>query len=205
LIELRPETFTLVQFDADEVRRIAKEAAARAGVTDAVVEIDEELPQPITAFVAGVVEGRGQIWMSGGNLEDARNPAQLHVDNAEVELTAAMLRVRDRLQPGFAAAPDESELSDRDRAAWETWAYGRCARLGLAVREQRSRYALRLFQGFTDVTDAAFERLWAADELTWDDLVKIGDDTAAVDPRPPVAANRVATRQASIKERAASG
>jgi hypothetical protein len=184
LIEVRPETFTLVEYDAHEVRRLAAEAAARAGVTDVEVEIDEELPMPITACTSDVVDGRGRIWMSGGNLEDPKDPQHFQAELAASELTVAMLRVRDRLQDGFAGAPPDEELSDRDRAAWDTWAYGRCARLGVPVREQRSRYAMRLYHGFTDVTDAAFERLWAADDLAWESLVAIGEETASVDPRP---------------------
>jgi len=200
LIEVRPVELTLVDYDPGEVRRLVEEAAARAGVTDVVVEIDEGLPLPLTGFTANVVDGRGAIWISGGSLENGRFPATLQPDHAAVELTAAMLRVADRMRPGFADAPTDEELTDRDRAAWETWAYGRCVRMGLAVREQRSRYAMRLYQGFTDVTDGAFERLWAVDELSWADLVAIGEETAAVDPRPPSKEQRAAMRAARPKE-----
>lgn len=200
MIEVRPEELTLVDYDLAELRRLVDEAAARAEVADVVVEIDEGLPLPITGFTAGVTDGRGAIWISGGSLENGRYPRTLHPDHAAVELTAAMLRVADRMRPGFADAPTEEELTDRDRAAWETWAYGRCARMGMAVREQRSRYAMRLYQGFTDVTDAAFERLWAADDLTWADLAAIGEQTAAVDPRPPTKAQRTSMRTQRAKE-----
>jgi hypothetical protein len=117
-----------------------------------------------------------------------------------VELTVAMLRVDDRNHPGFVDAPVDEDLTDRDRCAWETWAYGRCARLGLEPRVQRCRYGLRLHHGFTDVTDAAFERLWAAgdDELTWADLVAIGEETAAVDPRP-ASGSKQRVRPASLR------
>lgn len=200
MIEVRPETFTLVAFDGAEVRRLAEEAAARAGIDDAEVEIDEELPMPITGTAVEVVDGRGRIWMSGGSIEDPKEPQDLDRGLAATELTAAMLRLRDRLRPEFAGAPPDPELTDRDRTTWETWAYGRCARLGLPVREQRSRYALRLYHGFTDVTDAAFERLWAADDLGWDDLVAVGEETAAVDPRP-APKSRGPVRRADIRER----
>jgi len=200
LIEVRPEKFTLVGYDPGDVRLLVEEAAARAGVTDVVVDVDEGLPLPITGFTADVADGRGEIWISGGSLENGKVPSTLHPEYAAVELTAAMLRVGDRMRPGFAEAPTDEELTDRDRAAWETWSYGRCARMGLAVREQRSRYAMRLYHGFTDVTDAAFERLWAADDLTWSDLVAIGEPTAAADPRPPTKAQRAAMRAERSKE-----
>jgi len=199
VIEVRPEAFTLVGYDHDEVRRIVEEAAARVGATDVVVEIDESLPLPITGFTADVVDGRGSIWISGGSLENGRVPTTLHPEHAATELTAAMLRIADRMRPEFADASPEQELTDRDRAAWETWAYGRCARMGLAVREQRSRYAMRLYHGFTDTTDAAFERLWSTDDLAWDDLVELGRETAAVDPRPPTKEQRTAMRAARSK------
>lgn len=201
MIGVKPEEFTLVDYDAAQVRRLVEKAATLAGVTDVLVDVDEELPLPLTGFTVDVVDGRGEIWISGGSLENGRDPTHVHPDFAAVELTAAMLRVRDRMQPGFADAPVDDELTDRDRAAWETWAYGRCARMGLAVREQRSRYALRLYHGFTDATDAAFERLWAADELSWRELVAIGEQTAAVDPRPPAKERRTAMRPSQLKAR----
>jgi hypothetical protein len=46
------------------------------------------------------------------------------------------------------------------------------------------RYDFRLQHGFSDATDAAFDRLWDARTLTWDGLREICKETGAAD-RPP--------------------
>jgi hypothetical protein len=52
---------------------------------------------------------------------------------------------------------------------------GRLGRLGYRVHEQRWRYNFRNRHGFTDQADAAFDRIWAADALTWSDLTALSD------------------------------
>lgn len=200
MIELTPEEFTLVFYDAAEVRSLVEAAAARAGLDDVVVQIDEELPLPITGTFVDVVDGRASVWISGGSLEDPKNPQELEHDVAAEELTIAMLRAADRSGAGFADAPADRDLTERDRASWDTWASGRAERLGVTIRVPRAHYGMRLHHGFTDVADAAFERLWAADALTWADLVAIGEDTAAVDPRP-APRTRAPVRKPDMREK----
>ena len=41
------------------------------------------------------------------------------------------------------------------------------------MNQQRWRYNFRNRHGFTDEADQAFNRLWASDGLTWDELEAI--------------------------------
>ena len=59
---------------------------------------------------------------------------------------------------------------------------GRLARLGYPPQRQRRLYHFRNRHGFTDAADAAFDRLWAADGLTWAEIVAISDDAIARQP-----------------------
>jgi hypothetical protein len=90
-----------------------------------------------------------------------------------VNLGRILLRVRDRLQGGFAHTPLDDDLSLPQMAAWETYCAGRLTRLGLRVNKQRWLYNFRNRHGFTDAADAAFEQLWAAKSLAWSELESI--------------------------------
>ena len=81
--------------------------------------------------------------------------------------------MRDRLSEGFGDAPPDDQLSLAQKAAWETYSVGRLERLGIPVNQQRWRYNFRNRHGFTDDADAAFDRLWNADNLTWQQLCSI--------------------------------
>lgn len=185
MIEVKPDPFELVPYDASEIAEIAQKVAAQIGLdADVVIEIDEELPTPLTGNTSDVVDGRGQVWISGGSLEDGRNPGHFSAVRAEQELGITLLRVQDRLGGEFDDAPGDQEMDDRRRAAWDVWAEGRLERLGLPVRKPRRLYGFRLYNGFTDAADAAFDRLWGSSELSWSDIDAIGSATEAVDPRP---------------------
>jgi hypothetical protein len=65
---------------------------------------------------------------------------------------------------------------------WDVYAVARLARRLRAsgdpipdyqAQRQRRLYAFRNRHGFTDAADAAFDRLWRADGLTWPDLLAI--------------------------------
>ena len=56
---------------------------------------------------------------------------------------------------------------------------GRLERLGYRAQRQRRLYHFRNRHGFTDVADAAFERLWTADGLTWADIDRAADGAVA--------------------------
>ena len=58
---------------------------------------------------------------------------------------------------------------------------GRAGRHGEKVRHQASLYEFRLQHGFTDVADAAFERLWNSPRMTWEAIREICEETGAAD------------------------
>src|SRR5262249_12273135 len=185
-VEVTPEQFTLVEYDAGVIAGIAEELASRVALPDEVpvrIEIDEELPLPLTGSTADVVDGGAVLWFSGANFEDGRHRAAFNDELARTELALALFRAGDRLQ-GFADAPVDEDLSDAQRAAWEASAEGRAARLGEFTRKVRRQYVFRLYNGFTDVADDAFERLWTADQFTWGELDALCAECKAADPRP---------------------
>jgi hypothetical protein len=186
-VEVTPEQFTLVEYDAGVIAGLAEEIATAVGIPDDVpihIDIDEELPLPLTGSTADVVDGRAELWFSGASFEDGRHRATFNEELARTELAMELFRAADRLQPGFADAPADEELTDGQRAAWEASAEGRAARLGESTRKVRRQYVFRLYNGFTDYADEAFERLWSGDGLTWAELESICAQCKAVDPRP---------------------
>ena len=165
---------------------LAEELATKVGLPDDVpihIEIDEELPLPLTGSTADVIDGRAELWFSGANFEDGRHRTTFNEQLARTDLAMELFRARDRLE-GFADAPVDEELTDAQRAAWEASGEGRAARLGEGARKVRRQYVFRLYNGFTDVADNAFERLWTGDNFTWAELQALCAECKAADPRP---------------------
>lgn len=186
-VTLVPEEFTLVKFDASEVRGLIDAAIADTGFptdVDVVVEVDEVLPHPLTASVVEIVDGAAALWFTGGCFESPQRATGLSVDNTKVELATALFRAKDRLSGGFEAAPVDDELSDRQRTVWDTYAEARTAALGYPVRVPRRRYVFRLYGGFNDVADAEFDRLWSGGTLDWPALEATAARLAEADTRP---------------------
>jgi hypothetical protein len=201
-LRLTPEAFTLVKFDAAELLALAEEAATAVGIPDDVaitIEVDEALPLPLIASVSDVADGALALWFSGGSFEDPRYQAQLQPETSKSELGVALLRGYDRLAGGFADAPADVELTDRQRAIWDVYAEGRLDRIdGFVVREPRRRYTYRLRAGFNDVADGEYEKLWRAASLTWSDLLAIDERLAEADTRPQ--AKRAPVRKATLRQ-----
>ncbi len=186
-VTLVPAEFTLVKFDADQVRGYISEmmTAVKLPADIAVtVEVDEVLPHPLTASSVEIVDGAVLLWFTGGCFESPQRQTGLSPDNTRVELGTSLFRALDRLSPAFADAPSDEDLDERQRTIWDTYAEGRVARLGVAVRVPRRTYIFRLHGGFNDVADAAFQQLWTSDGLTWADLAAIAEHLAAADTRP---------------------
>lgn len=167
-VTLTPEEFSLVLFDADEIAAAAERIAAAAGLAgDISLEVDETTP-------LGRLGIRSldpiELWVQGGAFEDSKNPRHLSERSLAESLGRLMFRVKDRLDPGFADAPEEDKLTLQERNVWDTYSLGRLARAGYDVAKPRWLYHFRTRQGFTDVADEAFERLWTADYLRWADL-----------------------------------
>jgi hypothetical protein len=178
-VVVTPETFSYVLFDAARIAELTSTVAAKVGLPADVeirIEVDESSPlgrtrlmslEPITLSV------------EGGAFEDAKRPRQLS-DRSVIDVVGRLLfRAKDRLDPSFADAPPDADLSLQQTTAWDTYAVGRCERAGWAPQKQRRIYHFRNRHGFTDVADAVFNRLWNAENLTWADLDAACAETAA--------------------------
>jgi hypothetical protein len=186
-VRVTPDPFTLIAYDVAEITAIVEDAAALVGVpsdVDIDLTVDEELFAPLTGHMSDAVDGRAELWISGANFEDSRRPRHFSAEQARRDLAIMLLRAKDRLSDDFAAAPSEGELTRAERAAWDVYAVGRAERLGITVRRQKQLYDYRLQHGFTDVADAAFDRLWNAQMMTWDGIREICKETGAADRGP---------------------
>jgi hypothetical protein len=137
---------------------------------DLNIEVDETTPLARTRVEVGDAIS---IRAESGAFEDTRRPRQQSEVATATSLGRVLLRVRDRLNDGFGDAPPDEDLTLAQVAAWETYSVGRLERLGIDVNQQRWRYNFRNRHGFTDAADQAFNRLWAGDALTWDELEAI--------------------------------
>jgi hypothetical protein len=170
-----PETFTMVLYDHDAIVEAVDEVASAVGLPEGEVlrvEVDEANPLARTHVTSlEPVE----LAVDGGAFEDPRHPRQLDTTAVAVVVGRLVLQALDRREPGFVDAPPEDALSVPHRVAWDVYALGRLGRLGYPAQRQRRLYNFRNRHGFTDAADAAFDRLWSSDQLTWDDLVRISD------------------------------
>jgi hypothetical protein len=174
-----PATFRLVAFDAVEIAEIAATWRRRVGIPAGLpirIEVNERTPLG-RANLASVEPAVLEV--ESGALENAHRPRRLSQRGAAEALGRLLLRLRDRLDPGFADAPDEDDLTLALTTAWDIYAIGRLGRLGLSVQRPRWLYHYRLRHGFTDAVDAAFTQLWTADGLTWAELEQISTTSAA--------------------------
>jgi hypothetical protein len=94
-----------------------------------------------------------------GAIEDPKRPRQLSPAGTADVLGRALLRVADRRTPGFANAPADGDLTLPQSVAWAVYSNGRLERLGYQSQRQRWLYHFRNRHGFTEIADAAFERL----------------------------------------------
>ncbi len=182
-VVVTPEQFRLVLFDAAHIASVVEQVAGKVGLGDGEirVEVDEAVPlgRVRVTSLAPVT-----LAVQGGAFEDPKRPRRMS-DRAIVDAVGrALFRVRDRLDPGFGAPPADSDLSLQQSTAWDANAVGRCDRAGLAPSKARRLYHFRNRHGFNDIADRVFERLWAADGLTWGDIERACQETAGA--RQPV-------------------
>ena len=185
-----PDPFHLVLYDTATIRTIVDDVAAAIefppGV-DVSLTVDEALPHPILATFADVVDGTAVLWVAGGNFEARDQPRAFSELHARADITHMLLRAKDRLVGGFEGSPPDAQLTLGERAAWDAYTWGRLVRLGHPVHAQKRRYDFRMQHGFTDASDAAFERLWTAPSITWPGVQEICKATGAADrPKPKV-------------------
>ncbi|MGZ4679263.1 MAG: hypothetical protein ACXVIH_04440 [Ilumatobacteraceae bacterium] len=189
--KVTPDPFHLVNYDTEQIRALVDDIAAQIDFPrDVAIEltVDEALPHPILATFADVDDGVARLWVAGGNFEARDHPRAFSELHARADITHMLLRARDRLVGGFETAPPEAEVALGERAAWDAYTWGRLARLGHPVHEQKRRYDFRMQHGFNDASDAAFERLWSAESMTWAGVQEICAETGAVGrPKPKTA------------------
>ena len=181
-VELQPEQFTLVLFEAAEVRGLVERLAAEVGLPDDLVirlEVDETTPlgnARITSVDPVVMS------IESGALEDAKAPRRFDPVGAADVLGRLLFEVHDRLDPAFGDPPAGDELTLQQASAWQTYCVGRVGRLGHRVQRQRRLYHFRNRHGFTDAADGAFDRLWSGEGLTWAGITALSDGARAVVP-----------------------
>jgi hypothetical protein len=169
-VTVTPSEFTFVKFDAAEIQTIVTELAALLDVANPIrVVVDETTP---LAKLHETLEGVSSdavitLHAESGALEDRRYPMSFSPSAARESLGRILLRASDRLRPEFADAPADLDLTLAENAAWDTYCAGRLARLGVETNTQRWRYNHRNRFGFSDEVDMGFERLWAAEDLSW--------------------------------------
>lgn len=172
----------MVFFDAAEIRAITEKLASDVGLPvdlDITVEIDETTPMGHATLrsLDPVV-----ISLESGALEDPKRPRNLNEDGAVDVIGRLLFDVLDRRDPAFGDPPPEADLTLPQSVAWQVYCVGRLGRLGHRVQRQRRLYQFRNRHGFTDAADAAFDRLWTADGLTWTDISSISDEARAALP-----------------------
>jgi hypothetical protein len=177
-VTVSPDRFLLVDFDAGVIAREANDVAERLGLAgrSIVIAVDED------TFLARTIVTLGdtiRIDAGSGAFEDPKRPRRQSLDGTRLALARALLRARDRLDGGFAAAPADDELAVTERAAWNAYIAGRLARAGIARHESRWRYDFRNRFGFTDAADAVFDRIWDADDLDWAGLIALTEPLAS--------------------------
>ena len=174
-VVVHPEEFTLVFFDPAELRSLLEGLAAEVGLPadlPITLEVDETTPlgNARVRSLDPVV-----IAVESGALEDAKAPRKMDPVGASDVLGRLLFEIHDRLDPAFGDPPPNDELTLPQASAWQTYCVGRVGRLGHRVQRQRRLYHFRNRHGFTDAADAAFQRLWSADGLTWADINAISD------------------------------
>lgn len=178
-VTVTPEQFTMVLFDSAQIAAIAAGIADRVGLpagAELRIEVDERTPLGRTGIAS---LDPITITAESGAFEDARHPRTLNPRGVEDVVGRLLFRVLDRLDPAFGDPPADDKLTLQQQVAWDTYCVGRCDRAGLATQKGRRLYHFRNRHGFTDAADAAFERLWSAEGLTWADIEAACERTAA--------------------------
>ncbi len=181
-VEVRPDKFSMVFFDAAELQGIVEKLVEEVGLPvdlPVTLEVDETTPMG-RARVASY--DPVLITAESGALEDVKAPRKLSVDGTIDVVGKLLLAVRDRADPAFGEPPAEDDLTLQESVAWEVYCVGRLGRIGHPVQRQRRLYQFRNRHGFTDAADAAFDELWSAEHLTWADITRISQQALAALP-----------------------
>jgi hypothetical protein len=172
-VTVTPEQFVMVAYDANEIAAVVRELSELIGITNPVsVEVDERTP--LSKMSASIDDTSSdatvQLRFESGALENTKQLTTFGAPRARLSIGRMLLRASDRLSGRFDDAPADTEMTNPQNAAWDTYCGGRLERLGLGPIQQQYRYDFRNRFGFGDDVDAEFDRLWVADGLTWSDL-----------------------------------
>jgi hypothetical protein len=180
-VTVTPKQFTFVSFDAPTIEALLTGLLDRLGMSERSLRVEINEASPVVRVVA---EDGDPIVVraDSGAFEEPRRPRSLSDDNVVTNAGRVLLRLRDRADGSFADAPADNELTLAQVAAWDTYSVGRLARCGYREHAPRWRYNFRNRHGFSDAADAAFDRIWSADRLTWTELSSIsqGAETSTV-------------------------
>jgi hypothetical protein len=178
-VTVTPDTFTMVQFDAAEIASLAEQLVRETGLPDGTsVEVEVIERTPLGRVRVTSIDPV-HISVEGGAFENPQHLRQLSPDRVIDVLGVHLFQVRDRLDPAFGGPALDDDVALAHRVAWDCYAVGRLDRLGHRTQRQRRLYHFRNRHGFTDEADAAFERLWSADGLTWAQITALSDGALA--------------------------
>ena len=173
-VSVDPAEFTQVKYDANEIAAIVGSLAETLGVSNSISLVVDEttLLAKITCSIeAPSSDATILINAMSGAIENTKHLTTLGVNQTQTSVGRMLLRARDRMRADFAGAGADDDLTLAESAAWDTYCAGRLARAGIEINTQRWRYNHRNRFGFSNAGDADFERLWAADELSWSEVV----------------------------------
>lgn len=177
VVSVTPQQYVLCAYDPARIAELVDRAATLVGFgrdEPIVVDVDETTP---LLRVNVVSTDPVTLHVEGGAFEDPRVPRHLGEQTVLANVGGPLFRAWDMRQPAFAEAPGEAKLTLGQRAAWDVYTVGRCARVGLPAQRQRRLYSFRNRHGFTDATDRVFDRLWLSDGLTWADILAACNET----------------------------
>ena len=172
-VTVTPAEFHFVKFESQEIVDVVTELAELLGVANPIqVIIDETTPLSNLASGVDGVSSDSTLTLraESGALEDTKRFTHFSADAARDSLGRTLLRAKDRLRSDYADTPDDAELSLAENAAWDTYCAGRLERMGVELNKKRWLYNYRNRFGFSDDCDAAFERIWSSDDLSWAEL-----------------------------------
>lgn len=172
-VSVSPAEFRLIKYDAGVIAGVLAEMAELLGIANPIHLIVDETSA--LAKISAEVGGRSSdetitIRVESGAIEDTQHFTHFGAPAARESLGRMLLRASDRQRDDFDDAPGDLDLSIQQNAAWDAYCAGRLARLGVEVNRQRFKYNYRNRFGFADRVDAAFDRIWTADDLGWAEM-----------------------------------
>src|SRR4051794_11830671 len=186
-VNVSPEEFHLVQYDAAQIASIVSALADKVGLGDRTIEIEVDEKTPLGSSAVVSLDPI-TITVESGAFEDAKHLRHLARDGVEGVVGRHLMRTIDRLDPKFGDPPADDDPPIELYTAGDIYAGGRLERLGYPSQRGRRRYPLRIRHRFTDVADRVFDRLWDADNLTWPDIEAASAEAMAAKPAPPAKA-----------------